>query len=91
MGFTNIGIAGLTGSLLFINDNQYKNSVAEAICHIANDYPALNKIQILNYGPHITYGINYFNQHNDEAKFHKMIQTNSIDLIGLKKITLHIR
>ena len=91
MGFTNIGIAGLTGSLLFINDNQYKNSVAEAISHIANDYPALNKIQILNYGPFITYGINYFNLHKEEAKLHKMIQTNSIDLNGLKKITLNIR
>jgi hypothetical protein len=90
LGFTNVGIAGLTGSLRFINDNQYKNSVAEAICHCAHDFPELKIIQILMYGPHITYGVDYFNKNKDESKLHKKISTTVLNLDGIRKIRLNI-
>jgi hypothetical protein len=90
MGCQRIGIAGLTGSLRFIDDPQYQNCVSQAICHVANDYPALKQILILSYGPIITHGIHYFNQHQEEAALHKHISTEQKDWYGIKRIALDI-
>jgi len=90
MGCTNIGIAGLTGSLLYVEDSQYKNSIAEAVCHVAHDFPALEKIQIVSHGPDISFGINYFNDHKEEAGLHKIIAVEMKNWFGLKRITLDI-
>jgi len=90
MGCTNIGIAGLTGSLLYVDDSQYKNAVAEAICHIAHDFPRLKRIQILSNGPDISHGINYFNEFTQESGLHKKISIEKNDCYGLKRITLNI-
>jgi hypothetical protein len=90
MGNANIGIAGLTGSLQFVEDSQYKNAVAEAICHVAYDNPSLKTIQILSFGPYITYGLNYFNQNQGELKKHKKIKVIKEDYYGIKRLTLTI-
>ena len=89
-GYKNIGIAGLTGSLRFVDDKQYRNSVAEAVCHAAHDFPSLEKIQIVSFGPIISYGIEYFNQFTDKAGLHKKISIQERELYGIKRITLNI-
>jgi len=90
MGYNNIGIAGLTGSLRFIDDHQYRNAVAEAVCHAAHDFPSLKKIQIISFGPIISYGVQYFNQFTSEAGLHKKISIQERELYGIKRITLDI-
>ncbi|MEA9602033.1 hypothetical protein VC188_07835 [Polynucleobacter sp. MG-28-Ekke-A2] len=90
IGCKDISIAGLTGSLLFTEDPQYKNAVAEATSHIAHDFPTLEKIQIVSYGPDISFGINYFNAHKEETGLHKKIVVKSKDWFGIKRIALDI-
>lgn len=90
MNFKNIGIAGLTGSLRFVNDSQYRNAVAEAVCHAASDFPSLEKIQVISFGPLISNGVEYFNQFPQEASQHRTIPTVERDLYGFKRITLNI-
>ena len=90
IGCTHIGIAGLTGSLLYVDDSQYKNVVAEAVCHIAHDFPHLRRIQILSNGPDISHGIGYFNEFKEECRLHRKISIEKKDWYGLKRITLDI-
>ena len=90
MGLKRIGIAGLTGSLRFIDDHQYKNAIAEAVCHAAHDFPDLATIQIVSFGPIISYGIEYFNKFTEQAKLHKNIPKSEKEWHEIRRITLDI-
>jgi TPR repeat protein len=73
-GCSSVAIANLTGYTYY--HKNIGNCVAEAIAHFAIKNPKLQSVFSICRGPDLTYGVTFFNNHQDLVGQHRPIQRN---------------
>ncbi len=89
-GCSNIAIAGLTGSLMRYHDMDYRNSVTEAVAHFALENQSLHRILTVGYGPVLTTGIQFLNEHPEQFGRHRRIQSKIFIENDIKYLTFEL-
>ena len=88
LGCTNLGIAGITGSMSYYGDSDVANCVAEAIVHCAINNQQLARVVSVGDGPSIVEALKYFNDHPERMGAHRDIQRKFNPKDGITQIVL---